>query len=320
MPRWIVHALLLVAGIAPGAWSQELGPADSGSAGAFLWKGRAGPPSALSAATPAGLLPGPAVKPVPDLESGLFVFDPRAEELSALVAHRPPRIERDDLEGASEARQRFHGLPGGIVLGLPALPAAPLLGALAGARLVRDGAGRLVLQLSPERTWLLPAVDAGTLQACLAFVAAADGSDALVDCMFGVTHLAPAFEGTPLAPLLVSADQTPHRVFPESSRWKSLIVDRGVSFEARGATLFLDAALELRFYEEPRGGSGASARVLTLALPGPEGCTCLRRGACSAGAPELSRALAPVVELAAWIGFLRWARASDPAGFAELLR
>lgn len=314
------------------AWSQELRKTDSGAPGApgaLLWKKSSLPSSFLSGSL-SGLAPDPLLaKPAAAPCSELFAFDPRAEELAALVANRPPRIERSALDGASEAEQRFHGLPGGIVLGLPARPADELLGSLGGATLARDGSGRLLLRLLTGRALLLPALDPDELHSCLAFVSAVDASDALVDCMYGVTHLARAFEGTRLGPLLVGADQTPHRLFPESSRWKSLILDSEVSFEPLGDALLLHAALELRFYEEQGSGSGASARVLTLAVPAP-GCACATRSACatlvgptpacSGELQQLSRTLAPIAELAAWIGFLRWAKASDPAGFAALSR
>lgn len=232
----------------------------------------------------------------------LFGYDKRAEDLALLFAKEPPRILRAELEGQPEAEQRFHGLPGGIVLGLQARPP----GAIEGARIVADDARRLFLCLPGGARLACPPIDPATLAACIEFVTAGADSDTLVDLLFGQPRLAPAFAGTPLDPLLVRMDRVPHRVYPLSSKWKSLIVDRDAAFEIQGEALLLRAELEVRFYDAE---SGWAQRLFTLDAS--------RGSAPQMKEPDLAAELAPLADLAAWIAFLRWAAANDARGLAS---
>ena len=147
----------------------------------------------------------------------------------------------------------------------------------------------------------------------LAFTA--QEGDALVDLTYGCgTHarVAPAFAGSALGELLVSMDGMPHWVRPESRAYKTLIVDRAVSLDVRGTDadeLVLGAELEVRLYAND--DSGWARRVGTLEM-----------GAARAGvngpAPSLATEIAPLTELAAWLGFLRRMERLDPAGIAAL--
>jgi hypothetical protein len=76
----------------------------------------------------------------------------------------------------------------------------------------------------------------------------------------------------------------------------------------RDGALVLDADLEVRFYLD---GRGWARRLLTVGVAGA-----------SWVGPRLERdlgdELAPLAELAGWIGFLRWAERVDPEGSARL--
>jgi hypothetical protein len=227
------------------------------------------------------------------------------------LAVEPPPVSRETLEGSSERVTPYHGLPGGIVLGLEARGLGGLERELAGARIEQMVSGELVLRLADGRVLRCPKLAPETLRACLAFIAAE--RDALVDLASGFSEkprVAPAFADSALADLLVRMDGVPHRERPETRIWKSLILDRDVCFEARGEELVLSADLEVRFYHED-GGSGWARRARTLEALGPAfvGPRC---------ASDLSAELAPLAEIAGWLGFLRRLAKIDSAGFAAL--
>ena len=232
--------------------------------------------------------------------------DAPVEELAALLAKEPPPVSRETLEGPGEELQRYHALPGGIVLGLRARAAGSELG---GARLEGGLASGLGLRLADGRFLRAPAFDAAELATCARF--AAQRLDGLVDLASGwgvPPRLAPAVAGSALEPLLVRMDALPHRLLPETRVWKSLIVDRDVRLEVAGEALVLAADLEVRWYGDE---AGLARRVLTLDAPadlvGPR------------MTPDLGAELAPLAEVAGWLGFLRWAAHADPAGFARLV-
>lgn len=247
--------------------------------------------------------------PVPRSVPGLAAFevDAVAEELGALLAVQPPPVAREQLDGSGEELLRYHGVPGGIVLGLAARGTSEL----AGARIEGSVESGLALRLADGRSVRCPELSPDALRTCLAF--AGQRQDALVDLtrVHGAApRLAPAYEGSSLAPLLVRMDCTPHRVLPGTRGWKSLIVDRAVRCEVRGEELVLSADLEVRFYDDG-GGSGWARRVSTVDSPaadfvGPR------------SAFDLAHELAPLAEIAGWLGFLRFAEEMDPSGIEAL--
>jgi hypothetical protein len=236
------------------------------------------------------------------------LVDPHVEALATLLAVQPPRISRDDLDGGSESQLRYLGLPGGIVLGLAARPIGELGATPSGALLTRDGEQQLVLALADGRVLRCPSIEPSSLRACLDFVTATR-SDAVIDIAFGRPRLAPAFAGTALESHLIALDRLPHRRFPEARAWKSLIVDRDVRCEARGNELVLSADLEVRFYVTGED-LGTAQRLLTLDVP----------GGARAGTDSLDAELAPLAEIAAWIGFLRWAAIQNGPAVTALRR
>jgi len=222
----------------------------------------------------------------------------------------PPPISRETLEGKTEGLHAYEGVPGGVVLGLEACAVGALEGELAGARLEANEAMQLVLRLADGRTLTCPALAPERLRACLAFTAQRlDGVVDLTAAEGAPARVAPAFAGSELEALLVRMDRIPHGVRPETRAYKTLIVDRAVRLAACGDELVLSADLEVRLYVGD--GSGWARRAGMLAVIGADfiGPRC---------ADDLSAELAPLSELAAWLGFLRRIERVDPAGIAAL--
>jgi hypothetical protein len=246
----------------------------------------------------------------PEIEGALLkprdAGDDLAEELAARIAVEPPPVSRATLEGTGERSQRFRALPGGIVLGV----SASVDPALTGARIERHGPA-LALRLADGREARWPALARESLRACVEF--ASQRLDGLVDLSVGLgdaPRLAPAFAGGELGARLVLMDALPHRLLPETRPWKSVIVDRAVRVELREDTLAFAAELEVRFYDDG-AGSGWARRVCRLDVPGPDFVG-------PRATPDLGRELAPLAEVAGWLGFLRWIAGVDPAGFDAL--
>jgi hypothetical protein len=237
-------------------------------------------------------------------------IDAGAEELAALLAVEPPPIARETLDGDGAGLHRYHGLPGGIVLGLSACVPAEL----EGARIARDERGVLGLRLD-ERFGggfvKVPALEPDRLRACACFVR--ERLDGLVDLTAGygmAPRLAPAFANSELGELLVRMDQVPHRLVPETRAWKTLIVDRATRVSLRAGELAFAADLEVRCYDD-RAGTGWARRVLVIDAPGADfiGPRMVW---------DLCGELVPLAEVAGWLGFLRWAERVDPRGFEAL--
>ena len=257
--------------------------------------------------------PASGVEPGASLVEGALVDPGEGETLAGRLAVRPPPVSREGLDGAAEEHAAYGRVPGGIVLGLVARADGGLAAELAGARLVRGESCPIELRLASGRVLRAPAIEPRALDALLAFVAS--GRDALVDLESGASRrarLAPALAGGALEELLVRMDAVPHRRMPETRAWKSLIVDRDARFEARGNELVLAADLEVRLYLD-EGGSGRARRASTVEVPAPGFV-----GPRTTGSELLAAELAPLAELAGWIGFLRRAAELDPAGFAAL--
>lgn len=277
-------ALLALALLTPAAWSQ----AD--------WR---------RARLDETLEPVPAATAAPTaMPTGLQLVPVEGEDLAALVAVEPAPVSRELLEGGAESLHRYQALPGGIVLGLTArVPAA-----LAEAQLARVD-GRLGLTVG-ERFLALPVIDDAALRGLVAFVDTK--GDALVDLLPASrtpTRVAPALTGSGLEELLIRMDGVPHARLEWTQGWKTLIVDREPQVLVEGEALRLAADLEIRTYADaPNGAIQRVATVEALAAT-----TCGPRVAADLGAE-----LAPLAEVAGWLGLLRWVRAHDPEGWSEL--
>jgi len=231
--------------------------------------------------------------------------DPWVGALAAFLEEEPPPVTRETLDGSGGA-VRYHGLPGGIVLGLDAR--AP--DSLGGARIARDERGALGLRFGESgagRFVSVPAFAPEKVRACARFVHS--GLDGLVD-LSGKVALAPAFAGTELGELLVRMDCLPHRLMPELRPWKTLIVDHDARVELVGSELVFAADLEVRGYDD-LPGTGWATLSFVIAVPGADFIG-------PRAEPELGAELAPLAEIAGWLGFLRWLERADPPGFAGL--
>ncbi len=297
----IVAAMLALAGVAR-TQGEEL--ASKAFVPSYLWIDAWREPSGIPGA--ARTAAGPALH-LPGSGSSFFDLGVSDEELVALFAVEPPPISRELLDGNGEEFLRYHGLPGGIVLGRVARGT----GELSGARVEGSAELGIALHLADGRVVYCPGFAPDALRACLAFTA--QELDALVDILSldgAVPRLAPAFAGSPLAPLLVRMDGMPHLVLPETRTWKSLIVDREARCEVRGTELVLTADLEVRFYVQGSGSGWArrarTVEALATDFIGPR------------SALDLADELAPLAEIAAWLAFLRLAEELDPSGVAAL--
>jgi len=249
---------------------------------------------------------------------GLGLSEADRSLLALLRGRSPAPIEREDLERSPVEGPGFDALPGGIVLGLTAVPQ----GDWSGARVSVDDRG-LSLVLGDGTGYRLPEAPWETLAVCLAFSADGAASDAVVDICERQVHLAPAFEGTGLARVVERADRAPLEFLPSWGE-KAMIVYRRVTFgidREQPGRLELLAELEIRlFVARDSWTSVRRARcVATYPLErGADGVTRL------AGAPlgtfhePLVERVQPIAELAALIGFFRWVRERDPAGFVSL--
>jgi hypothetical protein len=237
-----------------------------------------------------------------------LAVDALGEELASRLAVEPPPITRDTLTDEGDSMHRYAGLPGGIVLGLTAQVPAEL----AGARLVRDENGVLGLRLdarSGGRFVRAPNLAPEWVRACARFVRG--HLDGLFDLGYeGSSRPAPAFAGGEFTALLKRMDEVPHRVAPETRVWKTLILDRATRVELAGDQLAFGADLEVRCYTDA-GGTGWARRARVIDASGADFI-----GPRMAG--DLSGELAPLTEIAGWLGFLRWAEHADPQGFGAL--
>jgi hypothetical protein len=105
-------------------------------------------------------------------------------------------------------------------------------------------------------------------------------------------------------------DALPHARLPWTRGHKTLIVDREPRVLVTEGTLHLTADLEVRAYDDTT--TGATRRVATLAALSPLTIG-PRLGL------DLAPDLAPLAELAGWLGLLRWIRRTDPAGWTREL-
>lgn len=233
------------------------------------------------------------------------------EELAALLPSVPPPVSRETLDGEAEGLHRYTGLPGGIVLGLPARVPEEL----AASRLARNERGELGLWVDERfggHFLRAPEIAPEHLQAFMRFVRA--GLDGLIDLpsRYGTRpRLAPAFSGSGLEALLEEMDKTPHRVFPATRPYKTVILDRATAVVLRQDTFAFTADLEVRGYDDA-GQTGWSRRALVIDALGADFVGPRR-------AEDLQAELAPLAEIAGWLGFLRWAEREDPLGFDALL-
>lgn len=239
------------------------------------------------------------------MPTSLQLVPVQGEDLAAIVAVEPAPVSRELLEGGAESLHRYQALPGGIVLGLTARVPAEL----SGARITREN-GRFCLTTG-ERFLALPPIDEAALRGLVAFVDAR--GDALVDLLPASrtpTRVAAALTGSGLEDRLIRMDGVPHARLEWTQGWKTLIVDREPQVLVHGDELRLAADLETRTYADtPNGSIQRVATVEALAVT-----TCGPRVAA-----DLGTELAPLAEIAGWLGLLRWIREHDPEGWVSVL-
>ncbi len=232
----------------------------------------------------------------------LLLAEPAPDPRLPASAEAKAPVRREKLDDGSPVA--FDDLPGGILFGLVARPQI----LLPEARVYASGSRIEVF--ASGTTYALPAEDPDLLASCLAFAEEGRADQALVDILAnGMVLMAPEFRDTRAGLALIHCDRVPHMRMPSLAFTKSVIVDRDVRLTLDLATgeLRPQADLEVRFYrevEDPIALTGLSAKC-TTALP-----------ASGALAAELSAA----AEVAAWIGFFRWALQVDPEGCEEVQR
>jgi len=242
------------------------------------------------------------------------------EHVAAGVRDEASPVARESLDAATEARVPFSAAPGGIVLGLAAVPADPER--WQDARLSFDEPATLTLRANDGSAYALPALDRASLAIFLAFLAEGR-SDTLIDIYGENLQLAPAFAGTALERRLERADRAPRLTIPGVGERKSLIVDRALSFRVPAGTqrIELDADLEIRFYGRQASWLLKDALHCTATWPFRyEGASLrpLEELPAATRLDVLEPPLRDVARIAGWLGFLRWAEQADPEGVAQL--
>lgn len=304
---------LLFSGLVASPAAAQGVPIDVSSIWEAVWRVPA--PTGAAERVLAGLGEGPSA-PAGDP----FTLAPDAlDYLAARLRTEAPPIERESLDGVSEAAVPFHDTPGGIVLGL----VARAEGDWSGARLEVGPTG-LALRARDGNRYSLPDVEPWLLSACLEFTRNPRGSDAVIDIEGAELDLAPELAGTPLAAVMERADRAPRRSIPGMHALKSLIVDRDVRFGVIPGTarILLRAEVEIRMYEAADSWllRNALHRVATWPFAdfghGLEPLLPLPPGS---DADALLPSVDEVATVAGWMGFLRWAAENDP-GSVERLR
>jgi hypothetical protein len=233
---------------------------------------------------------------------------------SPSVLPEPPTATVDDL---LRGRATYEGLPGGILFGQTAQGES----GWNGARIV-VGPDERLLMISPDghRRARLPATSLADVRPCLEFALRTNPSQSVVD--IDITRriaMAPEFVDSAAGMRLVEADAQPFRHVRETGAPKSLLFDRSVRFrvDPDGDVRF-HVVLDVWFVAPAH--DGRARPVLTLQFetsernpaalePGPmEGRAF---GVTEPSRQALARGVAPAARYAAWVGFFRWARASD---------
>jgi hypothetical protein len=233
-------------------------------------------------------------------------------ERSALP--EPPSATVDDLLRGGAI---FESLPGGILFGQTAAGEA----GWSGSRLV-IGPDERVLMISTDgrRRARLPAVGLADLRPCLEFALRTNPSQSVVhiDATRRVS-LAPEFVDSAVGLRLIESDTGPFRHVPDTRAQKSLLFDRAVRFDV-GADGDLRFHVVVDVWFVVPDPDGRARPVLTLQYATSErnpnrlepGTMEGRTQLVGPDALEaLGRAIAPAARYAAWIGFFRWAQASD---------
>jgi len=244
-------------------------------------------------------------------------------ELGEVGAAETTTLLRSSVDPTAGSRMTFESVPGGVVFGLSARFSDPQVEReWRGSRLERGDAG-WTLRSSNGRFLVLPTETASFVSAAYAFASNREAGDWLVDIAAGgEIHLSYPLKDSDAGMVVARADLAPQLCMPIYAGGKSLIVDRDVRMSVAGERLAFEADLEVRFYRPERnpGGEELAGRVGTVPLRcevNPE------TGVASLIAPEGPRLelMASYLErlsgLAGWVGFFRWARASEVEGLAE---
>ena len=228
-------------------------------------------------------------------------------------------VERVHLESGADALPAYDTLPGGVVLGHGATPT----GHFDGARLELRGKN-LFLVRADGIALQVPAGDIESTCAALAFAMRAEPSEVVVDIRYDGVRLAPEFAGTRWAEVVERADRAPQAHLSKLIGYKTMIVDRAVGFEQDPQVpgrLRLSANLEIRAYRphDTLYRISVPHRVASIVVERSDDGSLHATGVPdSASAAKLVADLEPLSELAALVGFFRWARLQDPAGLADL--
>ena len=239
--------------------------------------------------------------------------DPRLSVAASLLETPPPSrpVDRSDLEGTVDVLPDFGVMPGGIVLGTAATTRADW----GDFELVLDRRG-LALVTATGRHYF-PEARPEVIRACVAFVLRGDGSDVVIDIDGNRAEIARELRDTALAPALALADRAPQRWMTGLPWCKTVIVDEAITFAANpaGDDLLISSALAVRVYV-PLGADQDAAcllssdRIDAKSGMGPE----------ASARNELVEELRPVIDLAGFLGVLRWAAERQPGCLDEVLR
>ena len=238
--------------------------------------------------------------------------DPRLSVAASLAETPAPSrpVDRSDLEGTVEVLPEFGAMPGGIVLGTAATTPADW----GDFELALDRRG-LALVTATGRHYF-PEARPEVIRACVAFVLRGDGSDVVIDIDQSRAEIAPELRNTALAPALAHADRAPQRWMTELPWCKTVIVDEAITFAPNpaGGDLLISAALEVRVYVPLGADQGAPCLISSERIDAGSGV-----GAQASARNELVEDLGPVIDLAGFLGVLRWAAERQPGCLDGLL-
>jgi hypothetical protein len=224
------------------------------------------------------------------------------------VPSRP--VDRSDLEGPVEVLPEFGTMPGGIVLGRAATTPADW----GDFELALDPRG-LALVTATGRHYF-PEARPEVIRACVAFVLRGDGSDVVIDIDQSRAEITRELRDTAMAPALAHADRAPQRWMTRLPSCKTVIVDEAITFapSPAGDELLISAALEVRVYVPLGADQGAACLISSERIDERSGV-----GAEASTRNELVQDLGPVIDLAGFLGVLRWAAERQPGCLDGLL-
>jgi hypothetical protein len=232
--------------------------------------------------------------------------DPRLSLAASMPDESLPKrpVDRSELDGALAAVPDFETMPGGIVLGTTATTRASWVT----FELALDPRGLSLV--TPTGRHYFPETRPEVIRACVAFVMRADRSDVVIDIDESRVAIAAELAATPLASAVVHADRAPHRWMTRLPSCKTVIVDDAITFAAdpAGDELLISPILEVRVYV-PLGGDQSAPCLISSDRIDPR-----------VGTQGLVGDLKPVIDLAGFLGVLRWAAERQPGCLEGVLR